>query len=252
MIPWRPRLPHWLLFREAEEIIAISRPIQEEYEKRSGRKIRVIPPRLPFEAARRSKSDLRKAYGYREEDQVIMTLGSIKKIKGSDLLLQAFFGLGPELIEKRRARLLVVGNGPMREALEVDVKQRRFDRWVRFLGNVPHDQVPEMYRLADIYVIPSLMEGAPLSLMEAMFNGLSIVGSDIESIRLFIQDGQNGLLFKKGEIRGLEEKLRALLSNQGLGEKLGRSARLTHDSALCFKDVVDAHLRLYEKIARTH
>jgi glycosyltransferase involved in cell wall biosynthesis len=252
MLPWKPRLPHLLLFRNAAAIVAVSQTIQEEYAVRSGRRIQLIPPLIPFHSATRSKSEIRQALGYREDDLIIMTLGSVKKIKGSDLLQQAFFSLGPEALEKHRARLLVVGEGPMRRSLEEEVKRRHFDTRVRFLGSVPHERVREMYRLADIYVIPSLMEGAPISLSEAMFNGLPVVGSDIESIRLLIKDGQNGLLFRKGDSRALAQKLRVLLSDPGLREKLGTAAEHTHDSGLRFEDVVNAHLRLYEEVVRTH
>jgi glycosyltransferase involved in cell wall biosynthesis len=251
MLPWRPRLPHRLLFREAEAIVAVSRAIQKEYESRSGRSIRLIPPLIPFLPAARSKSELRQALGYREDELVILTLGSVKKIKGSDLLPQAFYHLGTEVLEKHRARLLVVGDGPMRKSLEAEVGQRHFEKWVKFLGPVPHEKVREMYRLADVYVIPSLMEGAPLSLMEAMFNGLPVVGSDIESIRSFIQDNRNGLLFRTGDSQALGQQLHVLMNDPGLRERLGEAARLSHDSGLHFEDVVTAHLRLYEEARKT-
>jgi glycosyltransferase involved in cell wall biosynthesis len=251
MLPWKPRLLHQLLFRKAEAIVAVSRAIQKEYESRSGRSIRLIPPLIPFRPATRSKSELRQALGYSEDELIILTLGSVKKIKGSDLLAQALYHMGSEALEKHRARLLVVGDGPMRKSLEEQVKQRHFEKWVKFLGPVPHEKVREMYRLADVYVIPSLMEGAPLSLMEAMFNGLPIVGSDIESIRMFIQDGRNGLLFRTGDSRALGKQLDVLMSDPGLRERLGKAARLSHDSGQHFEDVVSAHLRLYEEIIKT-
>jgi glycosyltransferase involved in cell wall biosynthesis len=252
MLPWKPRLPHRLLFRHAAAIVAVSRAIQEEYAVRSGRSIQVIPPLIPFRPAVRSKPEIRQSLGYREDDLIIMTLGSVKEIKGSGLLQQAFYSLGADVLEKHRARLLVVGDGPLRRSLEEEAKQRHFEKWVKFLGSVPHERVREMYRLADVYVIPSLMEGAPLSLMEAMFNGLPVIGSDIESIRLLIQDGQNGLLFKKGDSRALSQKLGALMSDPDLRERLGQAAGRTHDSGLHFEDVVNAHLRLYEEIVETH
>ena len=249
MLPWKPRLPHRLLFRKAAAIVAVSERIREEYTKRSGREIQVIPPLIPFQPSSRPKSSLKEAYGYREDEQVILSLGSIKKIKGSDLLLEAFFLLGEEEVERQGARLLLVGDGPMRGALEEEVRKRRFDRWVRFLGLLPHDKVPDAFGLADIYVIPSLAEGAPLSLMEAMFNGLPVIGSDIESIRLFIRDGENGLLFGAGDSLALREKLAVLLADQGLRERLSRAARKTAEAAFRFEDVVKRHLVLYEEIA---
>lgn len=249
MLPWKPRLPHRLLFQKAAAIIAVSERIREEYTKRSGREIQVIPPLIPFQPPSRPRSSLKEEYGYREDEQVILSLGSIKKIKGSDLLLEAFFLLGEEEVERRRARLLLVGDGPMRGSLEEEVRKRGFERWVRFLGLLPRDQIPDAFGLADIYVIPSLAEGAPLSLMEAMSNGLPVIGSDIGSIRQFIREGENGLLFGVGNPLALRDKLAVLLADHELRKRLSDAARKSAEEALRFEDIVKKHIALYEGIA---
>jgi glycosyltransferase involved in cell wall biosynthesis len=209
----------------------------------------VIPPLIPFHPPSGPRSSLKEKYGYREDEQVVLSLGSIKKIKGSDLLLEAFFLLGEEEVERRRARLLLVGDGPMRGELEVEVRKRGFERWVRFLGLLPRDQIPDAFGLADIYVIPSLAEGAPLSLMEAMSNGLPVIGSDIGSIRQFIREGENGLLFRVGNPLALREKLAVLLADHELRKRLSDAARKSAEEGLRFEDVVKRHIALYEGIA---
>lgn len=248
MHPWKPKFPHKLLFRNADGLYAVSNTLKNEYEKRSGREIKVIPPIMPFKRTELTKSSLKTRYGYSEEDKIILSLGSIKKIKGNDILLNAFLDLGEEYIQERRLKLLFVGDGILRKELEKKSAQNGFSEFVNFYGKVPHNKVPEFFKLADIYVIPSLIEATPISLLEAMFNSLAIIGSDIPGITNLISTKKNGIIFKKGNYKDLKDKIEILVENAELRVDLAKNAKESYKESFNFENVVTEHLNLFQQI----
>lgn len=253
MYTWKPKTSHKLFFQYADAIVAVSETIKEEYEKRSGRKIKVIPPLIPFSESKIPKDELRKKYGFSDNNMIILTLGSIKKIKGSDILLDAFLSSGKEYVKEKNLKLLYVGDGTMKNKLEKKVKNTGFDRHVKFLGNIPYSRVPEMYKLSDIYVIPSLFEGTPVALLEAMFNGLPIIGTNVNGINSLISHKKNGLLFEKGNMEDLEGKIKELVEDKDLSNRLGNVAKNNYSKTYKFDNVVSEHIKLCKNIVeRTH
>jgi len=224
MHPWRLKTPHKFFFKNAFDIIAVSKIVKEEYENRCNRKIKQIYPMIPFAKSKTPKNELRRKFGFSENDTILLSLGSIKRIKGNDILLDAFLNLGKEYIKKNNLKLLFVGEGSMRNSLEKIVNKEDINSNVIFLGKIPYEKVSEMYKLADLYVIPSLFEGTPISLLEAMFNGLPIIGSDTNGINNNITDNVNGLLFKVGDEKELSIKLKKLIENKNLRDKLSKNA----------------------------
>lgn len=250
MHPWKPKIPHKLLFQHADAIVAVSETIKNEYEKRSGRNIKVIPPLIPFKKSKISKTKLREKYGFRKDDTIILSLGSIKKIKGSDILINGFFLLGKDYIEKNQIRLLYVGDGIMKKELKEKIKNRGFEKYAKFFGNIPYEKVPEMYRITDIFVIPSLFESFGISYLEAIFNGLPVIGSDTYVINKFIIDNKNGLLFEKNNYKDLANKIKELINKKELAKNLGEKAKKYYKKSYIFENVVKDHIKLYERIIK--
>jgi glycosyltransferase involved in cell wall biosynthesis len=250
MYPWKPKALHKLFFKHADAIIAVSETIKKEYERRSGRKIKVIPPVIPFSESKVLKDELRKRYGFDNDDKIILSVGSIKKIKGSDILLYAFLELGKMYIEKNNLKLLYVGDGPMKPILLENVKKRSFDKYVNFLGIIPYEEVPHIYKLADIYVISSLLEGTPIALLEAMFDGLPIVGTDVNGINNLIRHEKNGLLFEKKNGKDLTEKIKELVENKDLCNKLGNAAKIDYLKNYRFEYVISQYIELFTEVCK--
>ena len=250
MHPWKPKFFHKLFFKYADEIVAVSGIIKKEYEKRSGRIIKVRGWRTsPFIESTISKEELRKIYGFNIDDKIILSLGSIKKIKGSDTLLYAFLELGKTYINKNNLKLIYVGKGPMKSILEEKVKEKDFNEYVKFLGNFPHEEVPNIYKLSDIYIISSLYEGAPQSLLDAMFNGLPIIGTDVNGINNLIKHGKNGLLYEKGNIKDLKEKIKKIVEDKYLSNICGKHAKKVRECAQNkFEFVISQYIKLYKKM----
>jgi len=248
MLEWKSKMIDQLFFKHAKGIVAVSEIIRKKYEKRVGRKIKVIPPLIPFVETKISKDELRIQYGFNNDDMIILSLGSIKKIKGSNILLEAFLNLGKKYIEENNLRLIFVGDGVMRDKLEKKIVENNFDQYVRFLGFVPHEKVPEMYKLADIYVIPSLFEGKPISLLEAMFNGLAVIGTNVNGISSLIKHNENGFLFEMGDVDDLKNKISVLVDDNALANKLGSSAKNDYSKGYIFQNMISDHIKLYYEV----
>jgi len=248
MYPWKPKIIHRLFFQYADYIIAVSEIIRREYEKRCGKRIEVIPPLILFRKSKNPKEKLRIKYGLESQDTVILFLGTIKKIKGGDILTDAFFSLGKEYLEKNDLKLLYVGDGPMKPILRKRVDEKGFNKYVKFFGNIPYEKIPDMYKMADIYVIPSLFEGTPIALLEAMFNGLPIIGTDTNGINNIICNDRSGLLFQKKDIMGLKEKIKKLVEDKELRIRLGNSGKEDYLKSYNFDNAVIKHIKLYRSI----
>ena len=138
----------------------------------------------------------------------------------------------------------------MKDSLEKIVEKNSFNEYVKFYGSVPHENVPELYKLAHVYVIPSLFEGTPKSLLEAMFNGLPIVGSDTNGINNMIKDNWNGLLFKVSDVIELSSKLKKLIENESLRNTLGKNAIKSVKKEIKYKKTVAEFIDIYKNILK--
>ncbi len=111
------------------------------------------------------------------------------------------------LKEEPETKFLIAGDGPEKETLEREVKNLNINSSVRFLGRVPHEQMPNLLSQADIYVSASLYDGTSVSLLEAMASGAFPVVTDIPSNREWIADGDNGFLVPKENENLLAKKI---------------------------------------------
>jgi glycosyltransferase involved in cell wall biosynthesis len=246
--PWKDPIIQKKFFTEAGKIVAVSTPIKEEYEKRTGKEIKVIPPLVPFNKSPLPKEKLRNKYGFKINDIIIVFVGSIKEIKGCDTLLNAFCRLGKEYVVNNSIHLVYVGDGDLRKTLEARVKEQNFSDNIIFLGILPHEQIPEILKIADIYIIPSLYEGTSISLLEAMFNGLPIIGSDTRGINNIIFPGRNGVLFETRNPIDLSKKLKNMLENIEYYNKLGEQAAVDYNYQWHPKKANNEHIEIIREI----
>ena len=250
MHPGKPHFLHQAMFDNAAGILAVSTPIKDEYERRHGRPISVIPSMLPFNAPTKSKSELRREYQIRADDQVVLFLGSIKAIKGPEILINAFFALGIDYIKAHRLKLFFVGDGELKDKLESSCESSGFRKFIQFWGSVPHGKVCDIYKLSDIFVIPSLMEARPLSLSEALFHGIPPIGSDISTVKNLIRHYENGLLFENQNSADLAEKLKMLIEDRNLREKISSKASGLYKESYVFDKMIQKYRTFYDGIIK--
>jgi succinoglycan biosynthesis protein ExoA len=168
---------------------------------------------------------------------VVAAVGRLVAAKGLDVLLRAWARVSRT---SPRARLHLIGDGPLRAELERTVGELDLPR-VTFVGSV--NDVPDRLRGADVYVSASRTEGMSNAIVEAMGAGLPIVATRVGGATDLIEHGRHGLLIAAEDEGALAEALLELTEDPGLRERLGRAAR---DRAVA-EFSVDAVVRRYER-----
>ncbi|TMQ17425.1 MAG: glycosyltransferase family 4 protein [Candidatus Rokuibacteriota bacterium] len=124
---------------------------------------------------------------------------------------------------RRSVRLVLVGAGPLEGRLRELARAAGVE--AAFLGVVPQERLPDVYRQADAFVLASFTEGHPKVLIEAMASGVPCVASDCEGNRSLVTDGVSGLLFDPARAVDLADRLGRVLDDGALAEALGRAGR---------------------------
>lgn len=147
-------------------------------------------------------------------------IARLSDVKGHTYLLQAM-----QVVIKSfpAVKLLVVGEGKMKDALVKETDDLGIENNVLFLPKV--EGTKNVLAAMDVFVMPSLQEGLGLALMEAMAQGLAVVGSAVGGIKTLIQDKVNGLLVEPADAAGLAEAILKLINDSQLRGNLGGNAR---------------------------
>lgn len=149
------------------------------------------------------------------ENFVIGYIGRLVKLKNLETLLTAFHMLSAD---KPNVRIMIVGDGPERENLENQAQQLGIGERVEFLGF--RDDAVAFLNDFDVFVLPSLSEGIPRCIMEAMAASVPVVASDIPGNRNLVADGETGLLFTVGDSRDLAEKIRYMMDQPAAAREM--------------------------------
>jgi glycosyltransferase involved in cell wall biosynthesis len=165
--------------------------------------------------------------GGREED-LIVTVGRLDRIKGFDVLVDA---LGDLKRQGRRVRCQVIGEGPLRGELQARIDRQGLSDLVELIGARPQGEVRAALCAATIFSLPSVIapggdrDGIPVSLMEAMAAGTPVVSTRVSGIPELIEDEREGLLVAARDSRALAEALARLLDDAALRRRLAVAAR---------------------------
>ena len=128
------------------------------------------------------------------EGMHVITVGRLSARKAHAVLVEAIAALRDE---GAQVRLTVVGDGEERAALETLARELELDDRVTFAGAVAHDELADVLAAADVFCLPSVAEGLPVVLMEAMAMGLPVVAARIMGIPELVEDGVTGLWWVK-------------------------------------------------------
>jgi glycosyltransferase involved in cell wall biosynthesis len=169
---------------------------------------------------------------------VIGSLGRLDRMKGYDLLL-------PALSRLPQARLVVLGEGEQRSALEQQARSLGVADRVELAGwdPEPRDRLPEW----DVFCLPSRTEGFPLAIVEAMLAGLPVVATRVGSVAEAVQHGRTGLLVDPDNVDGLVGALRQL-ADPHRRQELGQAARAHAAAHFTVDRMADAYRALYDEM----
>ncbi len=237
----------------ADKVVAVSQAVAAELaatEKIDPGKVLVIQNGIDLERFRigadeekQRRETARQAWGASENDLVVGAVGRLHGPKGLEYLVQAF-ALAKS--EEPRLRLVIAGDGPERENLENLARDRRIE--VLFLG-YQTDPIP-LYPGFDIYALPSLAEGSPNALLEAMACGRPAIASRVGGVPEAAIDGESGILVEPRNPAALAKALLDLAKDPPRRNALGRAARERVEADFDLAKKVDQHQDLYRALLR--
>jgi glycosyltransferase involved in cell wall biosynthesis len=154
----------------------------------------------------------------------------------------------PSLIEATSSldvTLRIIGSGPLEHNLEEQAS--KVGGRVIFAGSYPNGEIPHALNQAAIFVLPSLYEGHPKALIEAMSCGLPVIGTDVEGIQDVIQHGETGWLCKP-DPSSIRNAITCLLTNPNLRSRLGQRAREFVLENYSLKKIVNQEINIYNQV----
>lgn len=178
--------------------------------------------------------------------RTILCVGRLHRQKGHRLLLEA---AAPLFTADPHLHLLLVGNGPLHGELDALLVERQWQRQVHLTGR--RRDVPELMRAATLLVLPSLWEGMPNVVLEAMAAGLPVIASDVEGVRELLGNDTRGIVFPAGSVEDLRTGLVGILRDQELRNRVAVASQEFVQSYFTTEAMLSKYVRLYRQLLGT-
>ena len=169
----------------------------------------------------------------------MLAVGRLREPKDFTTLVRAAARLEPGAVAVQ-----IAGDGPDRPALEAEIARLAAGDRVELLGE--RADVPELLAAADVFVLPSLSEGMPISVLEAMAAGLPVVASDVGGVGELVRDGETGALVGAGDPAALADALARLASSLAAPARQGKAGRRRVETDFSPAAFRAAHLDAYD------
>jgi glycosyltransferase involved in cell wall biosynthesis len=201
---------------------------------------------VPLDAARA----LRRKLGFADEHVVVAGVGRLVPVKGFEYLVRAHAAAVAAMPE---LRLVLVGDGDARRALEDRVRELDVSETVVLAGAVPPRDVPGYMAAADVVAVPSIrhggyVDGLPNVALEAMAAGKPVVGSRVGGIPELVREGENGVLVPEKDAEALADALLTLAQDAALRARLGANGRAEILEQRTWDAVGRRFVEIYERV----
>jgi glycosyltransferase involved in cell wall biosynthesis len=220
------KFPRSFLHKKADGYIAISSELESEIKA----EIQGAETRKIFNGSnsqifkpiqdKNELTHLKDEFGISHDKLIIGFVGSIEPRKGLDILLEA---ISKEMVEKYNIDILILGSGD-KKYLKCLIAKNRLE------GNVKHFEFQDpknLYRVMDVFILPSRREGFGLVCTEAMLSGVPVLRTNTEGAYDQITQGKDGYICQSEKPDDLRKYLLKLLSDEGLRKKIGKNGRET-------------------------
>lgn len=213
------RIQQRLIARQLGAYVAVSQHVAGRLQSVFGfspGRVHVVRNGVPVPAASTPDPTLKMRLGVHSDQPVVLTSARLDAHKGIDHLIDA-------AAHVPRAHFVVAGDGPCRARFEELVSQRGLDGRFKFLGQ--RNDVQALLAIADVFVLPSLFEGLPLSVLEAMALARPTIATAVGGTVEVVQHAENGLLVPARDPLALSAAINRLLNEPQLAARLGSAAR---------------------------
>jgi sugar transferase (PEP-CTERM/EpsH1 system associated) len=201
----------------------------------------------PASIAAERRAELRREFGAASGDFVFLQVARLDSIKYHATALEAF---SRAVKQAPHARLVLVGDGPERPAIERQIHERRLAASVRMVGQ--RGDVPQLLAAADAFLLTSLSEGVPVTIIEAMAAGLPVVSTSVGGVPEIIDNGDTGLLAPAKDASALAAAIVRLVHDVELRGRLADRGRERVASRFSEEQMMQSYDRLYTDLTKSH
>ena len=176
-----------------------------------------------------------------DETLQILFIGRVVYQKGLDILFSALSEL-----KAYSWHLTIVGDGPLRESLQLLAQQLGIEERISYVGWVHREKLPFLYQQADLFVLPSRHEGMSNVVLEAMASGLAVIATDIAGNQELVVPGETGFLVPSNSSLELRMALQNIMENQQQLKDIGLAARQRVEILFSWRSVAEQYVALIE------
>lgn len=227
-------------YKKADYVIFLSQQEKEQFSKKLNflpKRYEIIPTGIDLKAYEKtSSSRIKKEFSIRKE-HVVTFIGRLIEVKGLSYLIDSFLNI-------KNSKLLIVGDGPLKNKLREQADLLGLKNVV-FAGQ-RHD-IKDILKATDIFVLPSVSEGLPVALLEAMASGCACIVTDIG---LPVTNQKNALVIPAKDTYELEKAMNLLIKNKKLRMKLRREAKLHIKNNFNWDNAVKKYLKIVDELVK--
>jgi glycosyltransferase involved in cell wall biosynthesis len=248
--PRRKRiLANRLLLQRRDRVVGVGRAVGQaviQNEGISAERVQIIYNGIDMSAFSSQSVDrlaIRREIGVNAWDFVIILVARLDPLKDHATAIRAMEHV---VWHRREARLVLVGEGAELARIENMVHERTLKPYVRFLGL--RTDVARLLLAADVFLLTSISEGIPLTVIEAMAAGLPVVATQVGGVSEIVEDGYTGLLAPAGDDANLAERLLRLAADPALRAQMGQLGRQRVMDLFSESQMHDRYLELYQEM----
>ncbi|HEU4649411.1 MAG TPA: glycosyltransferase family 4 protein [Gemmatimonadales bacterium] len=233
----------WLMTRAMDRVIAVSDEVRERYRRKlhvPASKLAVVRNGIPVSRSPKAPDPALRAELVRGRPEfVVLTPARFHEQKGHAYLLEA-------VAQVPDVTLVLAGDGELRPAMEQRASELGIMDRCLFLGH--RSDVPDLLAAADLFVLPSLFEGLPLSVLEAMAAQRPVIATAIGGTNEAVVDGETGLLVPPRDSAGLAAAIRRMRTEPALARRLAGRARLHVEARFSADVTAQGVMQVYESL----
>ena len=232
-----------IIWKGVDRFLAVSEHVARELSEVSGlpsERIRVVRNGIPLaDYSRPVDGALRKTLSGGSGRPIVLTPARLDRQKGHRYLLEAAT-MVPD------AKFVLAGDGPLRAELEAQVQAQGLSDRVTFLGH--RKDIPDLLAACDLFVLPSLFEGYPLSVMEAAAAGKPVIATAVGGTDEALSNGCSGLLVPPADSRALADAIRTLLADPSRAASLAHAAKAHALREFSAERMCQGTVEVYEEV----
>lgn len=239
-----------LFSAKRDMFVAVGKSVRQALVKNEGLpgdRIEVVYNGVDFEAFREDvdiRCETRREIGF-DDEFVVAMVARLDTIKDHDTAIRA---IAAAITQNPNIRLMLIGDGPLRESIARQVTELRLPHQIRLLGS--RSDVARLLRAADAFLLTSVSEGIPVTIIEAMGAGVPVVATAVGGIPEMIEHRVTGLLADAKDILGIAAAIVELAGDERLRKSLAESARARAHSQFSEESMITRYDELFRSMVR--